>query len=178
MKRGTSISNEYDGRGQSMVRIVKRRGKLTLDEICDVLRFDGHQQWNGHYAIILNCSEATLGGNGLYLDENSGDAVDLLRLDDFDECPVCGKMLPPFEYCPSCGKGWNESEKEVESILAKLKKEAEYNIKCGSATDENRAAHFNQYLGTLELALRLGLIQESKNEELRDEIAKLLQTRD
>lgn len=78
MKQGITITREYDHHDRSVVRITKRRGKLTLEEVSDLLRTEGWGEWNGYYAIVLNCSEGTLGGNGLYgYEEPKGDALDL-----------------------------------------------------------------------------------------------------
>ena|GEM_PF-357303 len=82
MKQGITITREYDHHDRSVVRITKRRGKLTLEEVSDLLRTEGWGEWNGYYAIVLNCSEGTLGGNGLYgYEEPKGDALEALRLD-------------------------------------------------------------------------------------------------
>lgn len=116
MKKGTSAEWGYDLHDRMVLRITKRRGKLTLDEIEDILRYDrdpNHRELNGHYAIILNCSEETCGGNGLFefgASDPPGDCVDLYPVNSMDDCPVCGSMLPPFEYCPNCGEPWKESK--------------------------------------------------------------------
>ena len=81
MKQGITITREYDHHDRSVVRITKRRGKLTLEEVSDLLRTEGWGEWNGYYAIVLNCSEGTLGGNGLYgYEEPKGDALDLYQM--------------------------------------------------------------------------------------------------
>lgn len=61
MKQGITITREYDHHDRPVVRITKRRGKLTLEEVSDLLRTEGWGEWNGYYAIVLNCSEGTLG---------------------------------------------------------------------------------------------------------------------
>lgn len=109
LKRGISVSLDCDLYGRSVVRIIKQRGKLSLDEIEDVLRYGEHGQRQGHYAMLLNCAESTCGGSGWYDDSApKGDSVDLYRIDSQEDCPVCGNMIPPFEFCPSCGKYWNK----------------------------------------------------------------------
>lgn len=57
MKQGITITREYDHHDRPVVRITKRRGKLTLEEVSDLLRTEGWGEWNGYYAIVLNCSE-------------------------------------------------------------------------------------------------------------------------
>lgn len=111
MKQGITITREYDHHDRPVVRITKRRGKLTLEEVSDLLRTEGWGEWNGYYAIVLNCSEGTLGGNGLYgYEEPKGDALDLYPLENFGDCPVCGQMTPPFQYYP------NATEEAVERV--------------------------------------------------------------
>ena len=108
MKRGITVERKYDHNDIPCIVIKKKRGKLALDEIQDILRFEDYQQWNGQYVLFLNCSEATLGGNGCWdlLDEPPGDTVMLYEVADSEECPVCRSNLPPFSYCPSCGMPW------------------------------------------------------------------------
>lgn len=65
MKRGIELSWSYDYRDRPVLQIVKKRCKLTLAEIEDLLRYEDSQRWCGHYAIFLNCSEATVDGGGL-----------------------------------------------------------------------------------------------------------------
>ena len=62
MKRGITVERKYDHNDIPCIVIKKKRGKLALDEIQDILRFEDYQQWNGQYVLFLNCSEATLGG--------------------------------------------------------------------------------------------------------------------
>ena len=111
MKRGITVERKYDHNDIPCIVIKKKRGKLALDEIQDILRFEDYQQWNGQYVLFLNCSEATLGGNGCWdlLDEPPGDTVMLYEVAGNEECPVCRSNLPPFSYCPSCGMPWSDS---------------------------------------------------------------------
>ena len=51
MKQGITITREYDHHDRPVVRITKRRGKLTLEEVSDLLRTEGWGEWNGYYAI-------------------------------------------------------------------------------------------------------------------------------
>lgn len=85
MKRGITVERKYDHNDIPCIVIKKKRGKLALDEIQDILRFEDYQQWNGQYVLFLNCSEATLGGNGCWdlLDEPPGDKVMQMKNRDF-----------------------------------------------------------------------------------------------
>lgn len=82
MKRGITVTREYDRLDRPCVVIRKKRGKLSVDEIEEILRYEDFQQWNGHYVLLLNCTEATLGGNGCWdlLDEQPGDMVRLYEV--------------------------------------------------------------------------------------------------
>ena len=107
MKRGIKITREYEN-GFSGVCIQKSRGKLTLDEIQEALHYGGtNNQFCGRYVLLFNATENTIGGNGLWLEqEQKGDSVLLYELDESSDCPVCGKLTPPYEYCPNCGERW------------------------------------------------------------------------
>lgn len=112
MKKGTTASWHSDG----YLEIRKSRGKFSLDEIEDVLRYgrdvDG-QTLCGNYAMIFRCNEETCGGNGLYdlgVQEPAGDIVRLYELNEGGECPICQNYLPPLELCPHCGEKWKTEE--------------------------------------------------------------------
>lgn len=110
MKRGIEATLDVDRCGREFVRLEKARGKFTLDEIEDILRYEDNGRYNGRYALILKC-------DGDYFDDypfnkSQGDVVELYLLEDMGNCPVCGKMLPPFEYCPHCGKSWKGGDNE------------------------------------------------------------------
>lgn len=109
MKRGIKLTLNSDVLGREFVRLEKVRGKFTLDEIEEILRYEDNGRWNGRYTIILKCTQ---GGDfdGYWGEEPPGDMVELYRLEDMGNCPVCGKLLPPFEFCPHCGKRWNVAE--------------------------------------------------------------------
>lgn len=46
MKQGISIERTYDLHDRLVVRILKRRGRLTLEEVSDLLRLEGGLDWN------------------------------------------------------------------------------------------------------------------------------------
>lgn len=46
MKQGISIERTYDLHDRLIVRILKRRGRLTLEEVSDLLRLEGGLDWN------------------------------------------------------------------------------------------------------------------------------------
>ena len=154
MKQGITITREYDHHDRPVVRITKRRGKLTLEEVSDLLRTEGWGEWNGYYAIVLNCSEGTLGGNGLYgYEEPKGDALDLYPLENFGDCPVCGQMTPAIQYCPNCGASWKEMDDTVEKRLAAMREETEREIRKPSLTPEARVAWYWSYIGAVDMPI-------------------------
>lgn len=175
MKRGITMDWCYDNQDRMLLQIVKKRGKLTLEEIQDLLRYEDGQRYCGHYAIILNCSEETLGGNGLFLEEPKGDAVDLYQIEHEGSCPICGKYIPPFEYCPNCGVNWKDNDKDIEKILYNTRREAENTIKSinPNATRDCRVAWYWTYIGEIDMAVHLGLITDKRREELYAEAEEL-----
>ena len=115
------------------LRIEKKRGKLTLAANPDLLMYEESQRYCVHYAIILNCSEATVDGGGLYLEEDQkGDVAILYQIEDGEICPVCGKYTPPFKYYPNCGTAWEDMDKNVEKLISAMWAEAEREIRSES----------------------------------------------
>lgn len=178
MKRGITITRECDCHGQPVVRITKRRGKLTLEEVSDLLLTEGWGEWHNHYAIVLNCSESALGGNDLFdFGEPKGDALDLYPLENFANCPVCGQMTPPFQYCPNCGASWKDMDDTVEKRLAAMREEAEREICKPSLSPEACAAWYWSYIGAVDMTRQLGFITDARRLELYDEVKHLKPTR-
>lgn len=176
MKRGIEMSWVYDYKDRLALQIEKKRGKLTLDEIEDLLRYEDSQKWCGHYAILLNCSEATVDGGGLYLEEGQkGDVVALYKIEDGETCPVCGKYTPPFEYCPNCGTAWKDMDQNVEKLIAAMRAEAERAIRYGNDNQkrEGRLAWYWSYIGALDMAQQLGMITDKRRQELYKEVEDL-----
>ena len=65
MKRGITVTREYDRLDRPCVVIRKKRGKLSVNEIEEILCYEDFQQWNGYYVLLLNCTEATLGATAV-----------------------------------------------------------------------------------------------------------------
>lgn len=169
MKRGIQMEWDYDYMDHLLLRISKARGKLTLEEIQDLLLYENGQQFCGHYAILLNCSEGTIGGNGVYLEEDSkGDSVALYQVEQEGTCPVCGENTPPFEYCPNCGMPWKDGDPDIEKVLRLMREEAVRMIG-GSADWESKLAQYWSYIGSLDLAKKLKFITEDRRQELQQE---------
>lgn len=176
MKRGITIERSYDRHNVPCVIIRKKRGKLTLNEIEEILRYEDRQQWNGHYAILLNCSESTLEGNGCLelMDEPAGDEVYLYDFADVENCPVCAAALPPVEYCPTCGTSWSDPEQNIETLLASMKQEAERCIRRPDSLEASQKAWYWSHIGSIDLAHQLGLITEKRRVELYTEMKALM----
>lgn len=91
--------------GQPCLVLEKSRGKFTLDQIEEFLRYNSSFQ--GNWAVILRCGEQTCGGSGWGDEiEPKGDVVSLFQLGEGETCPVCSEFMPP-EYCPHCGKTYS-----------------------------------------------------------------------
>ena len=154
MKQGISIERTYDLHDRPVVRILKRRGRLTLEEVSDLLRLEGGGEWSGWYAVLLNCTEGTIGGNGLY------------------DSPICGKFIPPFQYCPSCGAKWSDTNQNVETLLASMMEETRRMI-ATSSKEDGRVAWYWSFIGSLDMARQLGLITEERRQELYEKAKEM-----
>ena len=173
MKRGTSVAWGSDYRDVPVLTISNKRGKLTLSEIQDILLYEEGQKFSGHYAILLNCSEATVGGNGLWdAEDDQGDAVDLYPIDEYERCPVCANSVPPYEYCPNCGAAWKDIDKNVETLLEDMKQEAVRMVETAEST-ASKAAWYWTHIGALDMARQLGLITDKRRQELCHKIEYL-----
>lgn len=166
MKRGTTIQWDSDIHGNSVVLIQKRRGHLSIDEIRDILQYEGSGAWNGHYAMLLNCSEGTVSAGGLFLDKPEGDSIELYQLDSGTECPVCGRMLPPFDYCPNCGVNWKDMGNNADKQLAVMRQQAAWEIHKPDLMPEARAAWYWSYIGAVDMARMMNFITEERRREL------------
>ena len=65
MKRGITVERKYDHNDIPCIVIKKKRGKLALDEIQDILRFEDYQQWNGQYVPVPQLFGSHAGGQWL-----------------------------------------------------------------------------------------------------------------
>ena len=166
MKRGIIVTREYDRLDRTCVVIRKKRGKLSVNEIEEILRYEDFQQWNGYYVLLLNCTEATLGGNGCWdlLVEQPRDMVRLYEVTASEECPVCQSNLPPFSYCPSCGIPWSDSGKSVETLLSSMRQEAARNIRDPKASGASRLAWYWSHIGAIDLARQMGATTEERRQ--------------
>lgn len=175
MKRGISVTRDYDYHNTPCVVITKKRGKLTIPEITDILHYEDQQRWSGRYALLLDCTEVTMGGNGCLdmMDERPGDAVVLYELEEGEPCPVCNASLPPFQYCPTCGSAWAENGTNIETHLADMQQEASRSIKNPDASEASRLAWYWSHIGSIDLARQLGLISEKRRQELYEEMRPL-----
>ena len=188
MKQGISIERTYDLHDRLVVRILKRRGRLTLEEVSDLLRLEGGGEWSGWYAVLLNCTEGTIGGNGLYDSEDpKGDAIDLYEINEGDDCPICGKFIPPFQYCPSCGAKWSDAYRGYGGLRPACYLDADLliSIEDDEATDDVTPEHAGEIIAALAeqfggtfatedqlttaLSFMLGTLRATREKEARHE---------
>lgn len=173
MKQGITIERTCDLHDRPIVRITKRRGRLSLEEVGDLLRHEGFGEWWGHYAIVLNCTESTIDGNGLFdFDEPKGDILDLYKIDEGEECPVCGQFTPPYVYCPNCGSKWSDIDQNAETLLASMRGETERSIR-EAKTQAGAVAWYWTQIGAIDMARQLGLITEERRHQLYEEMKPL-----
>lgn len=171
MKQGITIERGYDIHDKPIIRIKKRRGRLSLEEVGDLLRYEDFGEWYGYYAIILNCTESTIGGDGMYdFETPKGDAVDLYKIDEGDECPVCGHFTPPYSYCPTCGASWKDMDDGVEKRLQSMREETERELSKPSLTPEARMAWYWTFIGAVDMARQLGFISDARRLEIYKEV--------
>ena len=103
----------YDQEGKlNILTLKKKRGKITVEEIGDFLRYSPQGAYQGNWALIIRAGDQTCGVSGWMDDfEDSGDVVDLYQLEDGEKCPICRKLLPP-QYCPECGADLRKERSE------------------------------------------------------------------
>ena len=89
-----------DYRGNSALCIEKSRGKISLDELEEYLRYEA--RIHSHFMIMINASESA-GDIGWPVEEPKGDRMLLYEYSGDDNCPLCASIMPP-EYCPHCGE--------------------------------------------------------------------------
>jgi hypothetical protein len=104
----SKLTHEWDRDvfGNPVLLLRKARGKISLDESANHLRYD--DRLAGHWVIILNASEATC-GVGWPIEEPKGDVIELYQIEAENTCPVCARLTPP-EYCPHCGEKISEEQ--------------------------------------------------------------------
>ncbi len=160
---------DCDMHDNSILVLEKKRGKLNLSEVGDFLRYEKSGSFQGHWAMIINATEATCGGSGwMYEEEPKGDQWELYRVEQGEPCPVCRKLAPPFEWCPMCGESLTgkdlnaeQAMERAEYLLSSMKHEA---LRMIESTDlqETRKAWYHSHLGSLDFARQIGLITEER----------------
>lgn len=164
---------DMDGRDHPVLVVEKKRGKINLAEVEDLLRYSKSGAFQGNYVLIIRAGEATCGGSG-WMDEEEpkGDQWELYQVEAEEPCPVCGQLAPPFEWCPMCGESLTGKELNAEQamgnaefILESMKREA---IRMIESTDlqETRKAWYHSHLGSLDFARQMGLITEERRQQL------------
>lgn len=89
-----------------------------------------------------------------------------------DDCPICGKFIPPFQYCPSCGAKWSDADQNVETLLASMMEETRRMI-AASSKEDGRVAWYWSFIGSLDMARQLGLITEERRQELYEKAKEM-----
>ncbi len=170
---------DMDGMDHPVLVVEKKRGKLNLAEVEDLLRYKKSGAFQGNYVLIIRATEATCGGSG-WTDEKEpkGDQWSLYMVESEEPCPVCGELAPPFEWCPMCGKSLTGKDLNAEQamgntehLLESMKREA---LRMIEKTDrqETRAAWYHSHLGSLDFARQIGLITEERRQELYKQFQK------
>lgn len=173
MKQGITIERTCDLHDRPIVRITKRRGRLSLEEVGDLLRHEGFGEWWGALRHRPQLYRVTIGGNGLFdFDEPKGDTLDLYKIDEGEECPICGQFTPPYVYCPNCGSKWSDIDQNAETLLASMRNETERSIR-EAKTQAGASAWYWTQIGAIDMARQLGLITEERRHQLYEEMKPL-----
>jgi len=87
--------------GKDVLLARKSRGKITISELQEEL--SKNYNFLGHWAVIVKASDESgyqgWGDN----DVPKGDIIELHRVDDWDDCPICAAVISGVDYCPHCG---------------------------------------------------------------------------
>ena len=89
-----------DLRGNSVLVARKSRGKISVSELQEAMGRDCRYQ--GHWGIIFKANDDGYQGWGDNT-EPKGDVLELYRIGDGEDCPVCAAVFSGIEYCPHCG---------------------------------------------------------------------------
>ena len=170
---------DYDMYDNSILVLGKKRGKLSLSEVGDFLRYEKSGSFQGNYVLIIRATEATCGGSG-WMDEveQKGDQWELYQVEQGEPCPVCSHMTPSIQWCESCGEPLNgegptkeQAFENAEKILAAMRREATRMIH-ESKKYEGKMAWYHSHLGSLDFARQMGLITEERRQQLYKEFGK------
>ena len=170
---------DMDGRDHPVLVVEKKRGKINLAEVEDLLRYSKRGAFQGNYVLLIRATEATCGGSG-WMDEEEpkGDQWVLYRVEQGEPCPVCSRMTPSIQWCESCGEPLNgegptkeQAFENVEKLLASMRREATEMIHTGN-THEGKMAWYHSHLGSLDFARQMGLITEERRQQLYKEFGK------
>ena len=77
MKKGIECTPDYDEAGRWCLRLVKQKGRFTVDELVEVLT---EWEWD-FYAVVLKCIPED--GEQYFDDIPSGDYLTAYRATDF-----------------------------------------------------------------------------------------------
>lgn len=171
MARGITVKRYQDTYGQDVLLVEKKRGKLNLDEVEDLLRYSERGMRQGCYVMIIRATESTCEGAG-WMDEvePKGDTWELYQVEQEEPCPVCRELIPAYQWCPECGasligEGLTKEQTAVnaEKILASMEAEAIRAIK-GADCAEARAAWYHSHPGSIDFARQMGPTNERRQQ--------------
>lgn len=128
--------------GRDALKVEKKRGKITIEELEDYLRYDARNVQDRQWVMVLNCTESTCGGSG-WMDEkeNPGDTVLLYEYDT--ECPLCGKDKTILDLCGAVQEqevNWNTRAANILILPARVGDSIV--VKDGDSTDTLRIDGF------------------------------------
>jgi len=102
-----TFEHSKDLRGNDVLLAIKKRGKISITELQEAMQVSRYYAGSG-WAVLFKVFEDS-GYSGWFDEEQGkGDILELYRIDDFENCPVCADTLV-VNYCPHCGERIKEA---------------------------------------------------------------------
>ncbi|MCL1789967.1 MAG: hypothetical protein FWG40_01200 [Peptococcaceae bacterium] len=99
---GIDFTWDTDIRGNSALIARKSRGKISIAEL--QAEMSKYYQYEGAWAVIFKASEES-GHQGWDSGvDPKGDVLELYRVGDGEECPICTTTFCGVDFCPHCGE--------------------------------------------------------------------------
>ena len=98
-----------DIRGNDVLVAIKKRGKISIPELQEAMQGNWNYEGSGWAVLFKVYADGGLSGWN-DAEDLKGDVLELYRIDDYENCPVCAVTLA-VNYCPHCGEQLKEEVK-------------------------------------------------------------------